>query len=73
MNYIGLKLNRTYRLLFYADDVNSLGDSTSSIKENTESVVHAINELNIQVSTEETKHIFIYVSSYTAGKNHSIS
>jgi hypothetical protein len=73
VNYIGLTLNRTYRLLFCADDVNSLGDNTSSIKENTESVIDAINELDIQVSTEKTKRIFIYVSSYTAGKNHCIN
>jgi hypothetical protein len=28
------KLNGTHRLLFYADDVNILGDSTDTIKRN---------------------------------------
>jgi hypothetical protein len=31
-NQVGLKLNGTHQFLFYADDVNLLGDNTDTIK-----------------------------------------
>jgi hypothetical protein len=34
-NEVGLKLNRTQQLLGYADDVNLLGDSVNTIKEDS--------------------------------------
>ena len=39
VNQDGLKLNDTHQLLVYADDVNILGGSTHTLKENTEALV----------------------------------
>jgi hypothetical protein len=41
VNLDGLKLNGTHQLLAYADDVNVLGGSVHTVKENVEPVVVA--------------------------------
>ena len=40
-NQDGLKFNGTHQLLVYADDVNILGGSVHSIKENAEALIVA--------------------------------
>jgi len=45
VNQDGLKLNGTHQLLAYADDVNILGGSIHTLKENAESVVVASKEI----------------------------
>jgi hypothetical protein len=39
---VELKLNGTHQLLFYANDVNLLGDNIDAIKENMETLVRKL-------------------------------
>jgi len=50
-----LKLNDTHQLLAYADDVNVLGASIHSLKENAEALVAAAREIGLEVSADKTK------------------
>jgi len=44
-----LKLNYTHQLLVYVDDVNILGGSVHTIKKNTEAIVVASKETELEV------------------------
>jgi len=46
-NQDGLKLNGTHQLLAYADDVNILGGSIHTLKENSEALVAATREIGL--------------------------
>ena len=46
VNQDGLKLNGTHQLLAYADDVNILGVSIHTLKENAEALVAATRRLD---------------------------
>ena len=52
VNQDGLKLNGTHQLLAYADDVNVLGGSEHTVKENAEALVAAAREIGIEVSAD---------------------
>jgi len=45
VNQDGLKLNGTHQLLVYADDVNIVGGSVHTVKENAESLIVASKEI----------------------------
>ena len=49
VNQDGLKRNGTHQLLAYLDDVNILGGSIHSLKENEESLVAATREIGLEV------------------------
>ena len=53
INQDGLKLNGTYQLLFYADDVNILGGSVHTLKKNTAALVLTSKEFGLEVKTEK--------------------
>jgi hypothetical protein len=46
---MGLKLNETYQLLAYADDVNLLSDNIDTIKKNTETLIDAHKEVGLEI------------------------
>ena len=45
-----MKLNGTHQLLVYADDVNILGGSVHTVKENAEVLIVASKEIGLEVN-----------------------
>jgi hypothetical protein len=52
-----LKLNGTHQLLAYADDVNILGGSVNTVRENGKAVVVATKEIGLEVNTDKSKYM----------------
>ena len=59
MNQDGLKLNGTHQLLANADDVNILGGSVHTVKENAEALVVATKEIGLEVNADKTKYLIM--------------
>jgi len=57
VNQDGLKLYGTHQLLVYADDVNMLGGSIYTIKENREALLVASKEIGLEVNADTTKYM----------------
>src|SRR5215813_13860923 len=57
VNQDGLKLNGTHQLLAYANDVNILGGSVDTVKENVEALVVATKETGLEVNADKTKYM----------------
>ena len=67
----GLQLYGTHQILVYADDVNILGGSVNTIKENTEALVVASKETGLEVNADKTKYM-VMVQDQNAGRSHNI-
>ena len=52
-----MKLNGIHQILAYADDVNILGGSIHTLKENAEALVAATREIGLEVSADKTKYM----------------
>jgi len=59
VNQDGLKLNGTHHLLAYADDVNILGGSIHTVKENTGTLLVATKETGLEVNADKTKYVIM--------------
>ena len=55
VNQDGLKLNGTHQLLPFADDVDILGVSIHTVKENAEALIAATREIGLEVIADKTK------------------
>jgi len=66
-----LKLNGTHQLLVYADDINILGGSIHTLKENAEALVAAAREIGLEISADKTKYM-VMSQDQNAGQNHSV-
>jgi len=71
VNQDDLKLNGTDQLLVYADDVNILGGSIHTVKENAESLVAATRETGLEVSVDKSKCMVMF-QEQNAGRIHSV-
>jgi len=59
VNQDGLELNGTHQVLVYADDVNILGGSVHTVKENAETLVVGNKEIGLEVNLEKTKYMVV--------------
>ena len=71
VNQGGLKLSGTHQFLVYAVDVNILGGSIPTVKENAETLIVATKEIGLEVNADKTKYM-VMSQDQNAGQSHSM-
>ena len=61
-----------HQLLAYADDVNILGGSAHTVKENAETLLVATKETGLEVNADKTKYM-VMSRDQNAGRGHSVN
>jgi hypothetical protein len=67
-----LKLNGTYYLLAYADDVNKLGGNIRTVKKNADALMVATKEIGLEVNADKSKYLIMSRDQNT-GRSHSVN
>ena len=62
----------THQSLAYADDVNALGGSIHTVRENAEALVVASKEIGVEVNADKTKYM-VMSREQTAGLSHTMN
>jgi hypothetical protein len=70
-NQDSLKLNRTHQLPVYSDNINILGGSVHTVKENTEALVVANKETGLEVNVDKIKYM-VMSRNQNVGRSHNI-
>jgi len=60
-----------HQVLVYADDVNVLGRSVHTLKENAETLVVGSKEMRLEVNADKTKYM-VMSRDQNAGRSHSM-
>ena len=68
---LNLKLNVTFQISIYADDVNILGGSVHTVKKHTEPLVVASKEIGLEVNADTTKYM-VMSRDQNAGRSQNI-
>jgi hypothetical protein len=66
-----LTLNGKHQLLAYAHDINILGGSLHTVKENAETLVVATKEIGLEVNADTTKYM-VMSRNRNAGRGDSV-
>jgi ribosomal protein L20A (L18A) len=70
-NQVSLELNGTHQILVYANDINLLVGGINTIKENTETLLGASRDVEVEINAEKMKYII--TSHYqNLGQNHKV-
>jgi hypothetical protein len=70
-NQVGLKLNRTHQLMFYAVDVNLMGENIDTIRNNTETLIDTNYNAGLEENAEKAKYVLLS-HQQNAEQNHDI-